>query len=134
MKLIALIVLFASAGMFTVSTLARGEEKKETGGKLFHVVSFKFKEGTTKEQLKTVEDAFGQLKDKVPGITSYSWGTNVSPEKRDKGFTHCFILSFPGDKERDVYLTHAEHKKFIEIAGPHIEDVMVLDFFDQAGK
>ncbi len=136
MKLFAMIVLLVSAAAtFTVSSLARAEDsKKEQAGRLFHVVSFKFKEGTSKEDLKKVEDAFTELSKKVPGITSFSWGTNVSPEKRDKGFTHCFVLSFGSEKDRDAYLPHPEHKKFISIAGPFIEDVMVIDFVDQAGK
>ena len=54
--------------------------------KLYHV--FKFKESATKEQIKEVEDAFRDLKKKIKEIQSYEWGTNVSPEKHDKGFTH----------------------------------------------
>jgi len=98
-------------------------------GKLYHVVSFKFKEGTTKEQIKQVEDAFRDLKKKVKEIQSYEWGTNVSPEKHDKGFTHAFILSFKSDKDRDTYLNHPEHKAFGKIVGPVLADVFVVDFW-----
>lgn len=98
-------------------------------GKLYHVVSFKFKEGATKDQIKQVEDAFRDLKKKVKEIQSYEWGTNVSPEKHDKGFTHAFILTFNSDKDRDAYLIHPDHKAFGKIVGPVLADVFVVDFW-----
>jgi hypothetical protein len=98
-------------------------------GKLYHVVSFKFKETATKEQIKQVEDAFRDLKKKIKEIQSYEWGTNVSPEKHDKGFTHGFILTFKSDKDRDAYLVHPDHKAFGKIVGPVLADVFVIDFW-----
>ena len=68
-------------------------------------------------------------KTKIPGITSLNWGTNVSPEHHDKGFTHCFVLTFASAKDRDTYLTHDEHKAFGKILGPVMADVMVIDFW-----
>jgi hypothetical protein len=117
---------------------ARAQDHKE-GKLLFHVVSLKFKQGTTKEQIKAVEDAFVGLKEKIPGIVAMTWGTNVSPEKHDKGFTHCFILAFDSEKSRDAYLPHPEHKAFGKVLGPVMEDVFVIDFWgdvkhDQPGR
>ena len=99
------------------------------GRKLYHVVSFKFKETATKEQIKEVEDAFRDLKKKIKEIQSYEWGTNVSPEKHDKGFTHAFILSFKSDADRDAYLAHPDHKAFGKQLGPILADVFVIDFW-----
>ena len=59
------------------------------------------------------------------------WGTNVSPEKHDKGFTHCFILSFKNEKNRDAYLVHPAHKAFGRLLGPVMEDVFVIDFWTE---
>ena len=100
-------------------------------GKLYHVVSFKFKEGASKDQIKQVEDAFRDLKKKIKEIQSYEWGTNVSPEKHDKGFTHAFILTFKSDKDRDAYLVHPDHKAFGKIVGPVLADVFVVDFWSK---
>src|SRR3954469_887057 len=97
--------------------------------KLYHVVSFKFKETATKEQIKQVEDAFRDLKNTVKEIQTYEWGTNVSPEKHDKGFTHAFILSFKSDADRDAYLVHPDHKAFGKQLGPILADVFVIDFW-----
>ena len=61
---------------------------------LRHVVLFKFKEGTSASDIQKVEDAFTALPSKISEIVSYEWGLNNSPEGLDKGFTHCFFLTF----------------------------------------
>jgi len=97
-------------------------------GKVHHVVCFKFKSTASTQDIKQVEEAFAALKDKIPGIETIKWGTNVSKEQRNKGFTHCFILTFKSEKERDVYLEHPEHKAFGKLVGPVVDDVFVIDF------
>ena len=126
-----LLAAFAMLSVFLPA--ARAAEPGAKSGKLFHVVSLKFKPSATKEQIKAVEDAFVALKQKIPGITSLDWGTNVSPEKHDKGFTHCFVLSFASEKDRDAYLPHPAHKAFGKMLGPILDDVMVIDFWSQGG-
>jgi len=125
MKMIAALLGFLVC--MSVSGIAQ-EAKK---GKLLHVVSFKFKETASKEQIKQVEDAFRDLKKKIKEIKDYKWGTNVSPEKHDKGFTHGFILTFDNEKDRDAYLVHPDHKAFGKIVGPVMADVFVIDFWTQ---
>ena len=109
-----------------LSAVAADSQRK---GKLVHMVSFKFKETASKEQIKQVEDAFRDLKKKIKEIQTYEWGTNVSAEKHDKGFTHAFILSFKTEKDRDTYIEHPEHKAFGKIVGPVLADVFVIDFW-----
>lgn len=99
--------------------------------KLNHVVAFKFKSTVKAEDLQKVEDAFRGLKKKIRQIRSFEWGTNVSPEKLDKGFTHCFILTFRSEKDRDAYLVHPDHKAFGALVGPLLEDVFVVDFWSK---
>ncbi|MDB5172391.1 MAG: Conserved hypothetical periplasmic protein [Phycisphaerales bacterium] len=135
MKIVLLIAAFlALIGVSGTSALAaQAENPAETPGKkqLYHVVSLSFKPTATPDQIKQVEEAFAALKTKIPGITSLHWGTNVSPEKRNHGFTHCFVLTFATDKDRDVYLVHPEHKAFGTLLGPILGDVMVIDFSDK---
>jgi len=97
--------------------------------KLQHVVCFKFKSTATTEDIKKVEEAFQALKSKIPLIVSLEWGTNVSKEKKDKGFTHCFILTFKSEQDRDAYVVHPDHKAFGKIVGPVLDDVFVIDFW-----
>ena len=96
--------------------------------KIRHVVCFKFKEDATEAQNKKVEKAFAGLKKKIPEIKGLEWGVNNSPEGLNKGFTHCFILSFADEKARDAYLPHPDHKAFGEILKPILDDVFVIDF------
>ncbi|MHB8523881.1 MAG: Dabb family protein [Limisphaerales bacterium] len=113
-------------GLLVPGAAAKDSAKK---GKLRHVVAFKFKDGTTAEQIKQVEDAFRELKTKISEIKAYEWGVNVSPEKRNKGFTHGFIVTFKNEKDRDAYLVHPAHKEFGTLVGPLLDDVFVIDFW-----
>jgi hypothetical protein len=97
--------------------------------KLQHVVSFKFKGTTTPQEIKKVEEAFQALRQKIPLIVSLEWGTNVSKEKKDKGFTHCFLLTFKTQEDLEAYIVHPEHKAFGKIVGPLLDDVFVIDFW-----
>ncbi len=119
MKALAALALFLCLGLASSALAA---------DKLHHVVCLKFKSSATPQDIKQVEDAFRALKQKIPEIDTLKWGTNISPEKRDKGFTHCFILTFKTVKDRDTYLEHPEHKAFGKVIGPVIDDVFVLDF------
>ena len=116
-----LTLLFALTIIMATNALA--------AGKLNHVVSFKFKSTAAPADIKKVESAFESLKKQIPEIVSLEWGTNVSPEKHDKGFTHGFILTFKSEKDRDAYLVHPEHKKFGQLLGPILGDVFVIDFW-----
>lgn len=98
---------------------------------LRHVVMFKFKEATSKDDIRKVQDAFSALPSKIPQIASYEWGTNNSPEGLDKGFTHIFFLTFKSDEDRAVYLPHPDHKAFVEVLGSHLDDVLVLDYWSR---
>ena len=121
------LILVSIIGLIvTLCVIAADAPAKDA--KLRHVVSFKFKATVTKEKIKEVEAAFRALKSKIPEIISYEWGTNNSPEKFDKGFTHCFILTFKSEKDRNAYLAHPDHKKFGGSLGEVLEDAFVMDF------
>ena len=105
------------------------ENFKKQDSVLRHVVLFKFKENTSKEDIEKVEAAFSALPSKIPQIVGYEWGTNNSPEGLDKGFTHCFFLTFHSEEDRAIYLPHPDHKAFGAILTPHLEDVTVVDYW-----
>ncbi len=123
-----LVLIAALASLVVLSPAALAADACSAQGKIRHVVSFKFKESATPEQIKEVEKAFCALKTKIPQIVSLEWGTNCSPEKHSKGFTHCFVLTFNNAADRDAYLPHPAHKAFGKSLGPVIADVFVVDF------
>lgn len=96
---------------------------------LRHVVLFKFKEGTSEKDIAKVQDAFTALPSKISEIAGYEWGLNNSPEGLEKGFTHCFFLTFKSEEDRATYLPHPDHKAFGEVLGPHLDDVLVVDYW-----
>lgn len=104
-------------------------EIKEMSQQLRHVVLFKFKDSSTPADIKEVEDAFLELPSKIETIKDFEWGLNNSPEGLNKGFTHCFILTFDSEEGRATYLPHPAHKEFGEILSPHLDDVMVVDYW-----
>lgn len=93
-----------------------------------HVVMFKFKEGTAPETIKEIEQKFAELPAKLDVIKDFEWGTNISPEKLDKGFTHCFVVTFADEAGRDAYLPSKPHQDFVAILGPALEEAMVIDY------
>lgn len=125
------LLLLLCSLLVPVSFSAVAAEKPANATKLLHVVSLKFKATATPQQISHVVDAFRDLKKRIPGIEDLEWGTNVSPEKHDKGFTHGFILTFGNEKDRDAYLVHPEHKAFGKLLGPILDDVFVIDLWAQ---
>lgn len=99
---------------------------------LRHVVMFKFKDNTKAEDVKKVEDAFRKLPSQIQEIKGFEWGTNNSPEGLAQGFTHCFFLTFDSEAGRAAYLPHPAHKAFGAVLGPHLDKVLVVDYW--AGK
>lgn len=95
-----------------------------------HIVVFKYKSTATPAQIEQVTSAFLDLKHKIPGITSFEYGVNNSPENLNKGFTHVYLLTFKNAQSRDNYLPHPEHKKFGELLGKLgvLEEPFVVDF------
>ncbi|NBA88049.1 Dabb family protein [Emticicia sp. CRIBPO] len=118
--------LLFSITLLLVSTMAFSQAKK---GELRHVVLFKFKDTSSAEDVKKVEDAFRALPKKIKEVKSFEWGTNNSPEGLDQGFTHCFFVTFETEAARAVYLPHPEHKAFVGVLGPHLDKVLVLDYW-----
>jgi hypothetical protein len=102
---------------------------KECPKMLRHIVLFKFKEGTAPEKIKEVENAFASLPAKIDVIKCFEWGTNVSVENRSEGFTHCFIVSFSSEADRDTYLNHPMHKEFGKQLGGCLDKVLVVDYW-----
>lgn len=96
---------------------------------LRHVVLFKFKEGTPDVKISEIASAFSALPGKIPEVHAYEWGTNNSPENLAKGFTHCFFVTFESESARAIYLPHPAHLNFVELLKPHLDDVLVVDYW-----
>ena len=96
---------------------------------LKHAVFFKFKDDADPEAITKVEEAFAALPGKIDAIKDFEWGINNSPEKKDEGFTHAFMVTFDSEEGREAYLPHPEHQAFVKVLEPVLDKVRVLDFW-----
>jgi hypothetical protein len=97
---------------------------------LRHVVLLKFKENTSAADLTQIEQEFRTLATvKVPQVKEFEWGTNVSKENLDHGYTHCFVLTFANEQDRDIYVDHKDHLAFVSLLKPHMDGATVVDFW-----
>ena len=93
-----------------------------------HVVFFKFKDSASSEQVQTVEKDFIELAKKIDTVKAFEWGTNVSPEGLNDGFTHCFFVTFADKAGLETYLPHPAHQEFVGKLKPILDKVCVLDY------
>jgi hypothetical protein len=116
-----------------VFTLAYTNKKnmQPTTPQLRHVVLFKFKDSCTAHQVTQIEQAFAALPKQIPNlIKSFEYGVNNSPEGLTQGLTHCFLVTFATEKDRDAYLPHPAHQAFVNnFAKPFVDKVTVLDYW-----
>ncbi|MBP6181988.1 Dabb family protein [Flavobacterium sp.] len=123
MKKLLLITLIL---LSTYTVNAQQAKQKQV---LRHVVLFGWKEGTDATYITKVVTALSDLKHKIPVIKSFEWGTNNSPENLNNGLTHCFILTFSSESDRDAYLIHPDHKAFVALLNPAPDKVTVFDYW-----
>lgn len=95
-----------------------------------HIVVFKYKPTATPAQIAEVTTAFRGLKTTIPGIIAFEDGVNNSPEKKNLGFTHVYMLTFESLAARDSYLPHPKHKEFGQLLGKLgvLDDAFVVDY------
>ena len=106
------------------------EHQSKTPSKVLrHVVLFAFKDTSTPQQVQVIEKAFCDLPNEIDEIYDFEWGTNVSVENIAQGFTHCFLVTFLGEKDRDAYLIHAVHQDFVSNVQPHLAKALVVDYW-----
>ena len=97
--------------------------------KLQHIVLFKFQDASAKGEIQKIETAFTNLPSKIEQIKGFEWGLNNSPEGLNKGFTHCFLVTFDSEEDRAIYLPHPAHLEFVSLLEPYLDDVLVVDYW-----
>jgi hypothetical protein len=102
------------------------------GQVLRHIVLYKFKDSVKPAEVQEVVDAFVGLRGKIDSIVALESGTNVSPEGKSEGLTHCFVVTFRDEAARDAYLKHPAHQDYVKIVRDRREKVVVFDFWAPA--
>ena len=121
---------FTLITLFTIATLSLLGFMNFKEDQVRHIVVFKYKHKAAEQQIQQVTKAFGDLKKVIPGIVSFEHGVNDSPENKNAGFTHIYMVTFKNAKARDAYLPHPEHKKFGQLLAKLdiLEDLFVVDY------
>ena len=95
---------------------------------ILHLAVARFKPGTDAAIIKKFFEELGTLHHEVPGIVSYSWGVNDSPEGFSQGFTHGMAMTLRDADARVAYLNHPKHIALKQAVLPHLDNVVVLDY------
>ncbi len=118
--------MIASIVLLTTNFLMAQQTNKKI---LRHVVMFGWKAGTDSNSINKIVTAFKALPGKIDLIKGFEYGTNNSPEKLTNGLTHCFLLTFKSEADRDAYLIHPDHKAFGGQLKPMPDYITVLDYW-----
>lgn len=101
--------------------------KKAGKEKTVHIVLFKFKEGTTVEQIQNLKSEILKQKGTVSGLLEISFGEDFTG--RAKGFTHAEVAVFKDRKSLEDFNISAYHQQLIATyIKPVLEDIIVLDY------
>ena len=103
---------------------------------LRHVVMFAWKPETPPEVITQIEEMLSALPSRIPQIKEFEWGTDVSVQGFSQGFTHCFVVSYASEEDRDTYQVHPEHQAFIAFSRPNVEKLLTFDYWvrDASGQ
>ena len=76
-----------------------------------HVVTLTLEPGTTPEQVQSLVDEIGALPHLVPGIRSYSVGSDLAIDEGNA--TVAIVADFDDSLAYEVYRDHPEHRRVI---------------------
>ena len=128
---LTLIAVGSLAVLGLTTTFSQAQSQPETPKMLRHVVLFQFKASSGPEDVRNIVDEFRKLPSQISEIADFEYGVNNSPEGLDGGLTHCFLVTFKSEADRDAYLPHPAHLKFVEVLKPHLEKATVVDYWAQ---
>ncbi len=86
------IILIAAMLINSLGLLAQNPNKAYNASKHVHIVFFKFKAGTSQDQINNLKRGIEVLDKSIPGILEVSFGLNFS--ERSKGYSHAVIIDF----------------------------------------
>ena len=96
-----------------------------------HCVFVKFHADVSDAEKQGIYDKLNGLRDIVPGIVAASFGPNVSPEGKNRGFDDGFTMDFVDAAARDVYVDDPDHRKagaqLVSLLQGGREGLMVFD-------
>jgi Stress responsive A/B Barrel Domain len=92
-----------------------------------HLVLYRMKQGTTREDRTRLIDEARRRLPRVPGVTNLKAGRNVA--SADEGYAVALSMDFKDAAALEAYRIDAGHQQFVkEVAEPLVEEIWRYDF------
>jgi len=91
-----------------------------------HIVFFKFKDTTTKEQILDIKAKLEKLVELIEPLNSMEVGINFKDSERSMDMS--LISTFDKKDGLSIYATHPEHLKVVQIIKELAEYTKVVDY------
>lgn len=99
---------------------------------IHHLVLLRCRPEASDQAIAAVLAELSALVGEIPGLLSCHGGRNNSPEGKDGGYRHAFVMLFADAAARDDYLPHPAHRRVVASLRPLLADgddaVRVVDF------
>ncbi|WCJ40625.1 Stress-response A/B barrel domain-containing protein HS1 [Euphorbia peplus] len=93
-----------------------------------HVLLAKFKDEIQPHQVDHLIKDYANLVNLIPPMKSFHWGTDVSSENLNQGYTHVFESTFESIEGVAEYVAHPAHVEYANVFLPSLEKVIVIDY------
>jgi len=113
------VAIVALATVFSAGTLLAAGKPKT----VIHVVTVKWKEGTTPEQIKAALDGVEKMGQKFPGIKNV-WLRTI---KAQGAMTHAIVMEFESEQALKEYAGSAAQKEWYKVYIPIREQSITFD-------
>jgi len=101
---------------------------KEDEMSSIHIAIFKWKTGTTEEQVNEILTVIRNLRTKVPGVRDIRCGKNY--HRAAQGFTHGVVVFADNKEALQAYRDHPEHQQVAPVFESLELDGIGFDFDD----
>ncbi|KAG9456670.1 hypothetical protein H6P81_001178 [Aristolochia fimbriata] len=107
----------------------RGKKKMEGSRPVVkHILLAKFKDDISSERKEQLIRDYANLVSLIEPMKAFQWGTNVSAENLDQGFTHVFESTFESVEGVAEYVAHPAHVEYATEFLACLDKVIVIDY------
>ena len=96
-----------------------------------HIVLTSFKPETAEAEIAAIYRGLSLVVERLPGARGFTAGRSTSPEQKEQGFLHAFVIDFDGWDDLARYAEDPEHKALGGRLREHAigggEGIIVLD-------
>ncbi|KAJ4973777.1 hypothetical protein NE237_006951 [Protea cynaroides] len=93
-----------------------------------HIVLIKYKDDVSPEKFDEIIKGFQHLVNVTNSIKDFKWGTNVSRENRNEGYTHVFEFTFESEDAIEEYVASPAHVEFANKFVGSTVKILAIDY------